>query len=108
LTVGLFFFPITEHILVRFGIRSVSIKSVVPGEIVVAFIAKLTLYGFWPVERLFAELLSILENRATRCHILSASIAKFSLYQTPYLLFPCRASCSLCQRSSRPTADTKS
>ena len=34
----------------------------VPGQILIAFVAKLTLYGFWPGEGRFAELLRILEK----------------------------------------------
>ena len=34
----------------------------VPGEILVAFVAKLRLYGFWVVKVLFAEFLGILEK----------------------------------------------
>jgi hypothetical protein len=44
-------------------ITSITPPLGVPGEIVVAFVAKLTLYGFWPADGLFAELLRILENR---------------------------------------------
>jgi hypothetical protein len=59
--------------------HEISRGFVVPGEIVVAIVAKLPLYGFWPAERLFAELLRILENRGdtlpcsqrSDCHILA-------------------------------------
>src|SRR6202040_1951332 len=34
----------------------------VPDQIVIAFVAKLKLYGFWRVEGLFPELLRVLEN----------------------------------------------
>jgi hypothetical protein len=34
----------------------------VPDEILSAFVAELTLYGFWVAEGLFAELLKILEK----------------------------------------------
>jgi len=36
----------------------------VPDQILIAFFAKLKLYGFWRDEGLFAELLKILENQA--------------------------------------------
>jgi hypothetical protein len=38
----------------------------VPGQIVVAVVAELTLYGFWHCEGLFAELLRILEKDGRR------------------------------------------
>ena len=39
--------------------------DVVPGQILIAFIAKLRLYRFWRGEGLFAELLRILEKDGT-------------------------------------------
>ena len=47
-----------------------------PGRILVAFGAKLRLYSFWGIERLFAELLKILEKRSSPSQILSAGVAK--------------------------------
>src|SRR5262249_35559869 len=41
-------------------------KVTVPGQILIAFVAKLWLYEFWPAERRFAELLRILEKRRDR------------------------------------------
>lgn len=39
---------------------------IVPGEIVIAFVTKFRLYGFWLAEGLFAKFLSILENTGDR------------------------------------------
>ena len=44
------------------GDAVVFVAVAVPGQILIAFVAKLKLYGFWRFEGLFAELLRILEK----------------------------------------------
>jgi hypothetical protein len=39
----------------------------VPGQILIAFVAKLRLHGFCPAEGLFPELLRILEKEGATC-----------------------------------------
>jgi hypothetical protein len=52
-----------QHLIFYFRMLSVR----VPVRIVVAYFAKLDLYGFWAVEELFTEFLRILEKIWSSC-----------------------------------------
>jgi hypothetical protein len=103
-------------------------KITVPGQILIVFVAELTLYGFWGVDGQFAELLRILEKdgatelvaRQTRQarggsmgsgERIGAALAWGSYFrggEAGVVLWACWAWYWLSQRSRRETAEWKS
>jgi hypothetical protein len=112
-----------HHDLIKAKLEQGLSAQRVPNQILIAFVAELTLYGYWGEKRLFAELLRILENRGAMAlgrwvdssRMVGMGLAdRMDMGVGNYFcsgtgaVFACWAWYSLSQRSKSATAEGKS